>query len=73
MAATSTGFMNIPKQTDTVKIVGMDSKHISMPVGSTFTDLKDATYQQRPIEPGVLFLFGLGIIGIIGIHRLKFK
>jgi hypothetical protein len=73
MAATSAGFMNIPQQTDTVKAVEMGSKLISIPAVSTLADLSNTPFQRRPIEPGVLFLFGMGIIGIIGIHRLKFK
>jgi hypothetical protein len=73
MAATSAGFMNIPQQTDTVKAVEMGSKQISIQAFSTLTDLKNVTFQRRPIEPGVLFLFGMGIIGIIGIHRIKFQ
>jgi hypothetical protein len=73
MAATSAGFMKIPEQGDSVKAVEMESKPISIPVVSTLAKLKDVTFQHRPIEPGVLFLFGMGIIGIIGIHRLKFQ
>jgi hypothetical protein len=73
MAATSAGFMKIPQQTDSVKAVGMDAKLISIPVAGTYADLINLTFQRRPIEPGVLFLFGSGLIGIIAVHRLKFK
>lgn len=79
MAATSAGFMNIPRQNDSVKAVEsvqaveMDSNLISIPVATSLADVKNETFQHRPIEPGILFLFGIGVIGIIGIHRLKFK
>jgi hypothetical protein len=65
--------MKIPQQADSMNAVEMDSKLISTPGASTLADLNKVTFRHRPIEPGVLFLFGMGIIGIIGIHRLKFK
>lgn len=73
MAATSAGFMKIPQQADTSEAVESGSKQISIPVASTLAEAKNVTFQRRPIEPGVLFLFGMGIIGIIGIHRVKFQ
>jgi hypothetical protein len=73
MAATSAGFMIIPEQAESGKSVDISSKQTSMPAVSAFADAENETFQHRPIEPGVLFLFGLGIIGIISIHRLKFQ
>jgi hypothetical protein len=65
--------MNIPQQTDSAKAVEIGSRLTSIPAVSTLAELKNVKYQRRPVEPGVLFLFGMGIIGIIVIHRLKFK
>jgi hypothetical protein len=73
MAATSAGFMKIPEQAESGKSVEMSSKQTSIPAVGAFADSENETFQHRPIEPGVLFLFGMGIIGIISIHRLNFQ
>lgn len=71
-AATSAGFMKIPERPGSLNAVETDSKQDSIPVADMLVELKNEAFQRRPIEPGVLFLFGIGLIGIIGIHRLKF-
>lgn len=65
--------MKIPQQADSVKAVEINAKQDPIPSNIALSDFNKAVFQRRPIEPGELFLFGIGIIGIIGIHRLKFQ
>ena len=49
---------------------------INQIVGTSGIDTDKFDYEAKnmqPIEPAVIFLFGIGIIGMITLHRLKFR
>ena len=72
MTAISAEPIKISQQVDSAMVDEMNFEQVSIPVSSGLADLKNTAVQRRPIEPGFLFLFGLGIIGMITVHRLKF-
>lgn len=72
-AATSTGFMNNSDPATSLQAPVADTNQVSILSLIDTVSIKETESHGRPVEPSMLFLFGVGIIGIITIHRLKFQ
>ena len=71
--AASAGSMMIPNSSDTQQTAQIQPVQTQISGVADLADFDPSAPDRRPVEPAVLFLFGVGIIGIVGIHRLKFQ
>jgi hypothetical protein len=71
--AASAGSMMIPDPTDTLQTAEIKPAQSLLSSTIDLDGFDLSAPDRRPVEPGVLFLFGIGIIGIICVHRIKFQ
>ena len=73
MATTSAAYMKNINQTESIQSIAMEKAQVFTYNLIDLSGHGDLDSHNRPVEPAILFLFGIGIIGIYSIHRLKFK
>jgi hypothetical protein len=71
--AASAGSMMTPHTSDTQQTAQVQPVQTKLSGISDLDGMNLPVPDRRPVEPAVLFLFGVGIIGIVCVHRLKFQ